>query len=181
MKNRFNIIAVFALIVIFPLVSWIYLKKGEEWHVNTKSELENLGQIDQSLIFIKDENDTIKLNQLEGKIILFFNSNNTDAMRDLAYIANQFADNDNIFLSVSELRYYPEDLKKHLHIIAQGSLNSVDGSNTDFALIFDIAHELRKQYNVLSKDELSKLIEHTALLLPYETKADIKIKKVKEK
>lgn len=181
MKSRFNIIAVFVLIVIFPLVSWMYLKKGEEWHVNTKSELENLGQVNQNLVFIKDGLDPVSVNELEGKIILYFHTDNSDATRDLTYIANQFADNDNIILSVNNHKYYPEDLKEHLYIIEQGSLNSVKNESADYALLFDTKHELRKQYDVLNLQELSKLIEHTALLLPYETKADIKIKKVKEK
>jgi len=181
MKSRFNIIAVFVLIVIFPLVSWMYLKKGEEWHVNTKSELENLGLVDQNLQFTNEEADTLSIDKFEGKIILYFDTDNADATRDVTYIANQFADNENIILSVNDQKYYPEDLTKHLYTIVNGSLESVKEQSDDYALLFDTKHELRKQYDVLNMDELSKLIEHTALLLPYETKADIKIKKVKEK
>ncbi len=181
MKSRFNIIAVFVLIVIFPLVSWMYLKKGEEWHVNTKSELENLGQVDKNLVLISQEADTTLIKALEGKIILYFDTDDTKALRDLSYIADQFADNDNIILTVNERKYYPEDMKKHLYTVHRGTMKSSKEDYTNFALLFDTKHELRKQYDVLNMKELSKLIEHTALLLPYETKADIKIKKVKEK
>jgi len=181
MRNRFNIIAVFVLIVIFPLISWIYLKKGEEWHVNSKSELESLGQIDQNLVFSELDSDTLALSDFEGKLILYFDTDNVNAISDLAYIVDQFAENNDIILSVNDRNNYPQDLTKHLYKVENPKLISSNNLDKDYALLFDTSHELRKQYDVLSKEELSKLIEHTALLLPYEKKADIKMKREKEK
>lgn len=73
-RKYFVYAVLFLLLVVFPAVSYIYLKKGFDWRVEAQNELQDYGKIRPAYIIWQDGS---KEDQLKGKVCVvhFFGEN----------------------------------------------------------------------------------------------------------
>lgn len=150
-------IAVFILIVGFPLGSWLFLQQGLDWRRVKRAELEVKMDLKQGVPLSMDEKKAM-MSVLDGSttfVVLGESYSESDKA-----IIDQFKD---AFSFQSKL---------------QAEVSNSFGatfSNDDYLLI-DTAMMLRQRYSGNHDSIYSRIVEDIALLLPKQKEIDIKMK-----
>lgn len=150
MKKYIGKIAVFAMIVIFPFVSWYYLSGGYEYRKSAIKALES------KEVFSTDTS-TIRL--LKDHVTLIVNSDKKEVVK---LIFNQFKNAPTFQLAIDSTFNFQAD--KALLIWNSSKIGMQKYADCDFLLI-DADGMLRKKY-LKGTEYNSELVKHIVTLLP---------------
>lgn len=159
MQKIISWIVLAALVVLVPLGSWIYLKKGLDWRKGVLHELVVKSVIDKSL-------DTSNVFLSKTSLLVFEESE--EIKNALQPIYDQFKDA-YTFQVVSQYDY------EYNVRVTDGYLDRLiqqDGST--FAIV-DTGLQVRNYYT-LNNSDLKSMVEHLAVVIPLPKEKDIKLK-----
>lgn len=232
MAKKLRVLGILTILLIFPLMSWYYLKTGYNYQMDSRSELKDYGQIprfnfpiytpDQDEKFGRYTNDS-----LENKMcVLSFigeDIKNRDLILDVVQKLNiQFGDNQNLILLtipmidtdhqiiLDENKKRKIDHVQHKIISGSNSIKSWVGNNIKyptewkpkendapdvilekksaeeideypFFVLVDNKQTIRNFYHINKIDEVKRMVEHIALLLPRDVRPGIEFEREKEK
>ncbi len=199
-RKVIQLIALFFLLVVFPAGSWFYLKSGFEYQKEAISELQDLGKV-PSFQLTSQSGELLSHDKVNGKLLIvqFCDAQKGE---DLAYATERIrALNDNfsdrkediLFLThvdnapQSELMALAEKcgVKDHkqwwfltaapavLENIAKGYAISDPEKRHSTITIVDNASIIRNHYQIDKNEDMRRLVEHIALVLPRAPEADI--------
>ena len=153
------VLAIFVLIV--PLGSWYYLKSGLEYRKKALAELSILEGIDSNL-------DSLSL--FKNRTTLLVISQDSSVKENLLKINDQFKNSPGFNIYVS-------DTIAPFLSIPKNYMSQVFGKYDDYDyLLIDNKMQIRNKYHN-NIEEIKRLIEHMALIIPRPKEVDIKIKK----
>lgn len=209
LKIILQTLALLLFLVVLPFGSWYYLKNGMDYRVTTMAELHHLGKVSsatyttfegQSLVdsFFRDKILIANILDLKNEALskLFGETleklhEQFDERKDVIFLlhladttttaaeVNNFADNYKLN-DDTQLFFIQMDVKIPVSIIEQNYYLPHDAAFPYFSLI-DTKGEVRRYYDVRKMEEIKKLVEHTALLVPLEKNKEITFKREQEK
>ena len=157
-KKLLNYSVLFLMLVLFPYLSWKYLKDGYDYRKNNLLELSN-----KTPVVIPEMIDTSMM-KLTGKTSLLIS--NTDS-KVVESIFDQFKDAPGFQLIAD---YKPDNLKDGSNWvqIPDSLFNVLVLSNAiDEIALIDTEGNIRRKYNSAEKDYLKTMVIHTTTLLPF--------------
>lgn len=186
-KSIFQLFVLLFMLVIFPALSWYYLKLGFDFRKNAHDEMGNYGKVNRSLI---SPSDTIDLYR---KILVVGNKFEEGSQLDsfFAKAYQQFDDREDVyflFLSKDSSNINTVQ-KKHWsykilndsidinHFISEKKMNLL--ANEVF--ITDTTGIILNKYNLLVETDVQKMIRHIAVVLPAVEKKKLRFRKEIEK
>lgn len=157
-KKVISYVVLFMMLVIFPFLSWLYLKNGYEYRKQNMQELSG-----DYPLYIPETLDTGLVN-IFGKTSLvittidtLFTTNLFRQFKDAPtfqlisnYKAAEFQSQQN-WISLPDSVFY-----------SFAKLNDIQ-----FAALIDTAGKIRRKYSVDEKDYIKSVVVHTASLLPF--------------
>jgi len=173
-------IIILAVLVAFPALSWYYLNRGLSWRVDAKAEIENkqsmpdLGAIidrDSTVIYFRDIRDRylIVCDPAKGTI------------GNLEKIHEQFKDRDDFaILQFPSRETALADLEHAKTIDCRAQCDDLKSSifpTNHNAAVLDDSLYLRHTYDLRDRDQASKLVEHMALLFPFERRPKVELRR----
>ena len=193
------------VLVAMPAGSWYYLDKGLQYRKKSLAELKDLGTFSNDYRIESDSGRVLTRDSLRKKVTLHFTYADAPAReRALAVMAqmlSQFGERPDVLFVGYNLSATPDtgatwltnllnrklyDPKKvYLSPLSDRSTATAQLKITDFSqpmvVIADTAAHIRHQYAISNNQEIGKLIEHTALIIPMINKEEAKIEREKEK
>ncbi len=193
-KKLFAMFVLALLLIVFPAMSWFYLRSGLEWRRSVQAELRNYGKVRAANHIFRGE----KVNLIDRKVCVLHNFGSnpdlTEANKSVIDIGeklhNQFGHNYAFRLAMiasSGTPAFREYAQKkpgadgpiwtwtvHLDdwdtILAQGynsycRAENTTPANTYFALS-DTTGMIRCYYDASKKEEIDQMVTHISLLLP---------------
>lgn len=171
-----GIISILALLILFPLISYLYLKWGYNFRLEALQELEPKGeiQIDPTPFFLKQ--DTFQNIDFEGRVTIAYNGS-TEFSSMVEPIFEEFSHREEfLVLSMNSDSSINNEILSKFNIGDQWVLLNADyPMEKDLALI-DTAGVIRNYYNVDSLD-FKNLGKHIPIVLPRKKEEDIVMKK----
>ena len=229
-KSKFQLLALLTILIVFPLLSWYYLKTGYNYQMDSRSELKDYGTLPAFNFINKDgkpfSNDSLYKSMA---VVSFFGKNektNQELLSIIQKLNEQFGENDYLKILIptlqpetdtpaqlsevfeknnlnSERQYFLTGNKSTIQnwvgkgikiptewkVIEEGKapdiLLSEDKSgnleNYPFFVLVDSKRKIRNYYHLDNVEEVKRMVEHIALLLPRDVKPDIEFEREKEK
>lgn len=176
-KNWFTPLIVILLLVVFPAISWIYLKKGFNYQKSNFEKLKLYGALPVDSLASRDGCFTT-LAPGEVTLLVVGNPENQSQILELAAkLSEQFAATQKFkFLVWSPVSPYSGNKNVEACLPDSASitlLQSNYGASTAFAngkelMIIDARLQVRKYYRLGIDEDEKELVTHIALLLPKE-------------
>lgn len=202
-------LALLLFLVVFPLGSWYYLKNGMDYRVATMGELKHYGKI-PALSYTTFANQTLTDSFFTNNILItsvldFQNAAMSETFgKTLEKLHEQFDERKDVLFLIHladtsatqamverfAMTYKLNDFEQCLFLrmpentaIATVEQNFYLPHDNDFPYfsLTDIKGEIRHYYDVRKIEEVRKLVEHTALLVPFEKSKEITLKRKQEK
>jgi hypothetical protein len=180
-----KIIVVLLVLIGFPALSWYYLSSGLRWRINAqeatrrKEALRNFTLVDKDSVLITSQ-------EMAGTYYLIARPGDAAAVDHLKRVGAQFGVRHD-FRTVILLPGGKEGLELNESAwmqltCAQGceALNQMLFEEDYTAAIVDSSLYLRGRYHLSSMQEMRKLVEHLAVVLPIEKRERIELKRGKE-
>ncbi len=228
MARKLRVLGILTILIIFPLMSWYYLKTGYNYQMDSRAELKDYGKLPNFAWSTADSDYTI--DSLENKMsVLSFigeDKKNTEVILDVIQKLNiQFGDNSNLKILTfpllaqrtgigdlvkiqTERKINPfqhkiiqapeEGLKNWLGgqikypiewkeiendapdvILEKKTANQIN--EYPFFVLVDNKNTIRNFYHIDNVDEVKRMVEHIALLLPRDVRPGIEFEREKEK
>jgi len=185
MNNKTNNIIQFALLglilIALPAGSWIYLKKGLDYQKETRSDLENLGKIEVRSFFEVDDEVWNKWG-LDEKLKVISIEQNEEKNELIKKLNRQFKNSEGLAFIVlkEENRHFSEiEEVSNIHYVSMpldkitAQINKIGKSSNivyktefDHFILVDEKNVVKKLYDYRKEDEVKRLIEHVAILVP---------------
>lgn len=208
MRKTLQFVALFLLLVVFPLGSWYYLKMGLKYRRENLQELQDLGK--QPLPAVPDVflGTPLPSDSLQGRWVvtgfvdLSLNSQAASFATKLESLHEQFDERKEVFF----LTYVQADSSQLLGWLqnykffkdqtqcrfAIGNAQQVEAaalalglpkewSGNTWMTLADEKQTLRRRYNIDQEEELKSLVKHIAILIPTITRDSPMLKREKEK
>lgn len=196
--RRFLYVTILSLLlVVFPAMSWFYLKSGLDWRRSVQAELRNYGKIEKAFMILPG---AVKINLLQGKVCVthLFGENpalsadNKQVIEIGEKLKNQFGQNGNFRLAMVSEERSPEFLAYIKQMpdadnpvwVWTGGLGGwrtvIENAYESFCLaekttpaksylaLSDTTGMIRCFYDANKKDEIDRMVTHISLLLPAE-------------
>ncbi len=183
MKKWLTGAAVILLLVVFPIISWLYLKKGYDYQKASFAELAEYKQIDKKALASVSFTLSKYFQDGKTKVVSFLEK---PALRDtiIPKILTQFAKANQfqwiqIVDSVSIINWNLEKPSPSFVVffINNGEyqrvkefLSHADYDLSNEVIIIDTQDMIRNHYNLDRPDDQRKLVVHIAMLLPRDDK-----------
>ena len=166
-------IALFSVLVIFPIASWYYLNTGKEWRMEGLKELENRTELPDGLYLIDDEDST--RTSAKDALLDKFTVVTRSALAQpevLSRLKGQFGDN--------QLFQLIRDRDLHCDLQACKAVDALlfEG-DTDMALLDDVG-KIRRRYRSTDPEDVDRLVKHVAILMPVEKRKRIDLVRGKD-
>jgi hypothetical protein len=183
------------LLVVFPAMSWFYLRQGLDWRLSVQAELRNYGKVRGAYFIAPGDN---KINLIEKKVCVLHifgeNPELTDDNKKVMDIGEklkeQFGQNDDFRLVMIAEGGTPEFRSHYQKIpgsegpvwVWTGGLGSwrtiLENGYESYCLaekttpaktylaVSDTAGTVRCYYDIHKKEEIDRMVTHISLLLP---------------
>lgn len=176
-----RVVIVVLVLIIFPLVSWIYLSKGLKWRLGAQEETAVKATLDAFTLTTED-GETLAEADLTGQFQVIAMVPDTASARRLGEIQEQFGvrpDYATFSLQSEQIPQMPLDS-------AIISVQCMSGCEGLFALLFEEDHtaaivddslRVRGRYVLSKPDDVNELIKHLAVVLPISKRDRIELKR----
>lgn len=167
-KKVVQTVVLLLLLVVFPILSWLFLKDGLQYRLDVKERLTQKATL-------PNNSDACSPGHIQ---VLYQNVEGAWDGR-LKLIADQFHDRseDVLFRPVDQLAN--DTARDSLQVSWDRS--DLDGSYHDAVFLVDTTCALRMAYDVRSDDGMSELMADLIFLLPLEKEKDLLLKREREK
>lgn len=167
-KKGVQTIVLLALLVVFPLLSWLYLQRGLDYRINAREEVKAKGQLPAQIEWI--DSATISIIYDEARF----------GIDELSSVSKHFADRpDVIFRGIDYGQ--PSDLMDSLGLVALKIFPDRRSDVRELIFLINTDAAIVGAYNPESEEELVRLAEHIVFMLPPEEKRDFEFRREKEK
>lgn len=177
-RPYFQLFLLTMMLVVFPLVSYVYLKKGYDYRVASLDELDSKGDFSDHLDYMTNNRSVS---------ILYFGAAKDDSTSiAIGNVHDAFKDQPFVkLLSLNEMKLADipasksEGLKQSPTAIAKfEEFSTLDSHCVNIplynrALILDSNAIVRRCYNLHDGQEVARLVEHITILVPKPVKEDI--------
>ncbi len=208
-KDKIQILALTAILVVFPAVSWYWLSRGLDYRKTAKAELKDLGPL-PDMTWRNYTGKTLSKADLEGSFVIagVYDLAQPELSghfgREFSRLHDQFDDRkDVLFLSVvgqdstlipaflkqyelsdtTQCYFFPtmEDAMKSLAETGFRMPQS-DGATSPYIAFADTSSVIRNYYDVRDNAQLKRMVQHISLLLPMSKSRDeLRFKREAEK
>lgn len=156
------------LLVVFPLVSWIYLRDGLNYRLNVLEELKPKSEIPSSSDFF----DT-------RAIQILYSNSRAEYTDRLAPIMEHFSDQGSM-VQFKNFDYQAQgEFRDSLLKVWEGKYPSASFSESAF--LADTSNQILHCYRLDEIDDVSALAEHIAFIIPRDPEKDFEYRPEKEK
>lgn len=208
-KDKIQILALTAILVVFPAVSWYWLSRGLDYRKTAKAELKDLGPL-PDMTWRNYNGKMLSKADLEGSFVIagVYDLAQPELSgyfgREFSRLHDQFDDRkDVLFLSVvgqdttlipaflkqyelsdtTQCYFFPtmEDAMKNL---AQTGFRmpELNGATSPYIAFADTSSVIRNYYDVRDNVQLKRMVQHISLLLPMSKSRDeLRFKREAEK
>ncbi len=193
-----SIAILFVLLVGFPIGSWFYLKSGLEYRKEVIADLHDYGQL-PTIALTTYAGRVLRNEDVKNKILVvhFMDFQNLEATKQtgdwLTRLHEQFDERKDVLFLIHVLdstataatvekfatQYQLQDtaqcffLQENSEVfktIATTVYNIPEGDMTSYFALTDLNGTVRRQYDSRKLDDVKRLIEHVALLIPKENR-----------
>lgn len=177
-----RIILIVMVLVGFPALSWVYLNSGLRWRVNAQEETaskETLG----NFTLIAQNGDTITTKDIFGKYSVVAMPDDSISSKYLSLVHTQFhvrEDYQTLYLlpsGKSAIASSDSTWTQVQCISGCDGLMSALYHDGFSAAIIDDSLQVRGRYHLSSVEDMRKLVEHLAVVLPIEKRERIELKR----
>ena len=210
-KHIFQTLVLLLFLVVLPLGSWYYLRTGLDYRLEALEELQDYGRVSGISYATYQSDTLVEEDLLGRLVVAGFVDLEDEELasslgRHLRRVQQQFEDRpDVLFLvhvlneagpgqvSVFEAEYGLKDEEqcifipfgspekaKEIYFLPEEAGGTASGRTPYLALI-DTALTIRHYYDVRRAEEVRRLIEHIAILLPPEPEKDLVFRRETEK
>lgn len=157
-KKIINYVVLLMMLVVFPFLSWLYLKNGYEYRRQNIQELSG-----NQPLYLPETLDTSLVN-IFGKTSLVITTVDTLMTTNLF---RQFKDAPT-FQLISDYKAGEFQSQKNWILLSDSVFSSfVKLNDIQVAALIDTAGKIRKKYSLDEKDYIKSVVVHTASLLPF--------------
>ena len=150
MKFKIQYVVILLLLVLFPFISWLYLKNGIGFRKQALEELSTKSEFNKSML------DSVAVNQLAGKIALV---DINGSRENLSKIYDQFKESTDFVILSSKSGYNV--------LLGQNELENLKATFKDVSFVLiDNEGMIRRTYSE-NDDEMKQLVIHIATLIPF--------------
>jgi hypothetical protein len=164
----------------FPAVSWIYLNSGLKWRVNAQEATQKGAMLEEFVLLNKADSSTIRTPDLRGKFHIVASPGSPDALHNLTLLHEQFSVRPDFRIlligssvagdTISAASWVRtsclEGCERFQELLFAGGYSSA---------IVDDSLYLRGKYRLEDTDDMRKLTEHMAVVLPIEKRERIQL------
>ena len=188
----------FFLLIGFPIISWYYLRSGFEYRKGVMADLHDYGQL-PNFSLITYNGQTLQTSDFANKIqvVAFVNLSKQenaghvgswlnqlhaqfDERKDvlfLIHILNSEATAQEVSAFAKQYQledtaqcYFLKDTAGSFERMAAQTYKIPANAIIDYFALTDLTGKIRRQYDARKPDDIKRLIEHIALLMPKENK-----------
>ena len=198
-KDKIQILALTAILIVFPAVSWYWLSRGLDYRKTAKAELKDLGPL-PDVIWRNYTGKTLSKADLEGSFVIagVYDLAKPELSghfgREFSRLHDQFDDRkDVLFLSVvgQDSALLSDFVKEYwltdtpqcfffataaeaMKTLAQTGfrLPELDGATSPYIAFADTSSVIRNYYDVRDNAQLKRMVQHISLLLPMSKSRD---------
>lgn len=166
MKKGIPIFAFVIFLVVIPLFTWLNLRKGLDYRLQLRNEL-----------VVKDSVD-LKLDTLH----LLSNKTNILILKSFDRVNDFVSAIDEHFSKEQSVNFYSNGfIHESFHVLPEGYfLDIINKYDRQTFILVDTSGYIRNTYSDKSED-IGKLLEHTAVLIPGKKRPTIELKSQKGK
>lgn len=210
-KNPIQVVLLLAFIVIIPLGSWYYLKRGYDYRKEAMEELKDYGKLPTLAYSTVDGKENV-VDSLSGKMVIahLLNTENEDLTtqfgKTLKKLHEQFKNTGRLAIVTLGVDPTKDDSKSleafakaydlwdqpHYYLIAPDStgisaqakqlyLPESDFSNSPYFVLADSSSMVKNHYQVTDEASVQELVMHSAMFMPRKPKRKIIFKRETEK
>ena len=170
-----RVIVVLALLVGFPLVSYLYLKSGYNFRYDALQQLKPKITVEHFEFPNLSSTGNMSVDALKGKVTLVYDDSNNKASGLLTPIYEKFSDREEFqLISLGDSIMYISNRPQLADLQQWHALEGIYSWEKELALI-DTSGTIRNYYTF---DSLSfhSLAQHIPIIMPREVEQDIKMK-----
>lgn len=177
-----RIVLIVMVLVGFPALSWFYLKSGLKWRVNAQEETAGKETL-SNFTLITPEGDTVMRQDVFGKYSVIAMPADSISAAHLGMVHAQFharEDYETICLMPSEraaMTFHDSTWISVQCVAGCDDLMSALYAGSYSAAIVDDSLQVRGRYQLGSVEDMRKLVEHLAVVLPIEKRERIELKR----
>jgi len=169
--KTYKIIAVLALLVVFPAVSYWYLMKGYNFRLTALQELENK-RVVEDFPFLASER-----NPLRGRASLIFDGNHSQALDLIETVYKEFSDREEFQV----IGFVNDSVRMSIYPATSQWITVVDSYPYDLDIsLIDTSSTIRNYYD-FDSTSFTKLVQHIPIIIPRKKEKDIVLKRDDEK
>ncbi len=202
-------VALTAILVVFPAVSWYWLSRGLDYRKTAKAELKDLGPL-PDVTWHNYTGKTLSKADLKGSFVIAGVYDLTQPElsgqfgREFARLHDQFDDRkDVLFLSVvgsdstllssfvkeygladtTQCFFFPTAADAMKNLAQTGfRMPELDGATSSYIAFADTSSVIRNYYDVRDNAQLKRMVQHISLLLPMaKSRDELRFKREAEK
>lgn len=151
MKFKIQYLVIILLLILFPLISWLYLKNGISFRRQALEQLSSITSFNNNIL------DSATLSQFTGKIALIEINGSQES---LVKINDQFKESSDFVILSSKSGYK-----------VQLGNNEISNLKAEFPgksyILIDNEGKVRRTYMDNSDNEMKQLVIHIATLIPF--------------
>lgn len=167
-KKVLQSVVLLTLLVVFPILSWLFLRDGLQYRLDAKARLATKAELPQDSPIC-----------LPGKIQVLYEDHPEGWQKKLKPIADHFADRNEVLIFRSLDSLTNQSTRDSLQKSWTNSLLENDYKNAVF--LVDTTCVLRMAYCYTEDQQMAALAEDIAFLLPLEKEKDFLVKREREK
>ncbi len=167
-KKGVQTIVLLALLVVFPLLSWLYLQRGLDFRINAREEIKAKGQL------------PAQIDWADSAVISIIYDTGRFGKDELTSVSKHFADRKDVIFRGLDYRQ-PTDLMDSLNRVAGQVFPELRTDVRKLIFLINPDTEIVGAYDPKSEEGLVRLAEHIVFMLPPEEKRDFEFRREKEK
>lgn len=177
-----RVILILAVIVGFPAFSWYYLRSGQKWRVTAQNETQKKERFTDFALRLSDQS-IMPSRELVGRYYVVAIPLDSTALRHLAMVHTQFHAREDfrmICLACGIGDVLAPEGEAWIHAQCTSGCEPVYGTwfggGYDAAIVDDSLY-VRGRYQLNKTEDMRKLVEHLAVVLPIDKRERIELKR----
>lgn len=179
-KNIIQFALLGLILIILPAGSWLYLQKGLDYQKSTRADLGNFGKYEVRGLF--DVSDEVYSNwRFDDRLKLIFHWHDKAQQDIMLKLHEQFKKSNGLNIIALQDPSMPDVIGAKVHVYQMSldaseiqKITSAIGAPKEYQeeehypyfVLLDQNNEIKRFYDYRKEDEVKRLIEHVAILVP---------------
>ncbi len=174
-------ILIILVLIGFPAISWFYLSSGLSWRIKAQDETLRKERLPETTFRLSGSDEELKVSAMAGYYYVIAVPRDTQEWQHLNVIHEQFSVRpDYRTLYPEAAAPMPDSLDRWINAVCVGGcvqFHNIAFAGGATAAIVDDSLYVRGRYDLSTVEQMRKMVEHLAVVLPVEKRERLELRR----